>query len=82
MENNNTSILRRQLSSVRCVCLMTSRQVCRVQAVTIHRNGSRQKVGLTLCYGSPCDGFTDVFVSEVSLRVSSSLQLGVVKNNE
>jgi len=49
--------------------LLASGRVCRVQSVTIHRNGSRQKVGLTLCYGTPCDGFTDVFVSEVSIRL-------------
>jgi len=41
--------------------LLASGRVCRVQSVTIHRNGSRQKVGLTLCYGTPCDGFTDAF---------------------
>jgi len=37
-----------------------------MQSVTLYRNGSGQKVGLTLCYGSPYDGFTDVFVGEVS----------------
>jgi len=39
--------------------------VCYLQSVTLHRNGCGQKVGLTLCYGSPYDGFTDVFVGEV-----------------
>lgn len=33
--------------------------------MTLRRNGGGQKVGLTLCYGSPYDGFTDVFVGEV-----------------
>jgi len=46
---------------------VTSYLVCCMQSVTLHRNGGGQKVGLTLCYGSPCDGFTDVFVEEVSI---------------
>ena len=35
------------------------------QTVTLHRTGSNQKVGLTLCYGATYDGLTDVFISEV-----------------
>jgi len=37
------------------------------QTVTLHRTGSSQKVGLTLCYGATYDGLTDVFIGEVSM---------------
>jgi len=49
-----------------------------LQSVTLHRNGGGQKVGLTLCYGSPCDGFTDVFVGEVSRYLLCSCTANVV----
>lgn len=35
------------------------------QEVTLHRQNTEQKVGLTLCYGSADDEITDIFVGEV-----------------